>query len=56
MLDFIIARLREPSTYAGFSALAIATGLSAEEYQAISGLVAAIAACVAVFVTEKAKP
>jgi hypothetical protein len=54
MLDWIIGRLREPSTYAGFSALALTVGLSAEEWQAVSTLVAALAGAVAVFVTEKA--
>jgi len=53
MIDWIVGRLREPSTYAGFSALALAAGLSIEEWQAVSTLAAAIAGVVAIFVTEK---
>lgn len=53
MIDWIIGRLREPSTYAGFSALALAAGLSLEEWQAASAVAAAIAGAIAVFVTEK---
>lgn len=52
-MNFIIDRLREPSTFAGLSGIAIALGLSNDQWTAISALVAGIAGVVAVFVTEK---
>lgn len=52
-MTWIIARLREPSTFAGLSGLALAIGLSQDQWSAIGAAVAGIAGLVAVFVTEK---
>lgn len=49
MIEWIISRLREPSTYAGFAGLAGAVGVSLPEYNAIAAVAMAIAAAVAVF-------
>lgn len=54
-MTWIIARLREPSTFAGLSGLALAIGLSQDQWAAIGAAVAGIAGLVAVFVTEKGK-
>lgn len=55
MVDFVLNRLREPSTYAGLSGLAMAFGISNDLYAAASSAVAAIAGLVAVVLAEKAK-
>lgn len=47
---YIVARLKEPSTWAGFSAIALAVGISAPEWAAISQFGAAIAGGIAVLV------
>lgn len=54
MIDWIVNRLKEPSTYAGFAGLAIALGLSNEEWMAISTALAGVAGVVAMFVHEQA--
>lgn len=54
MLNWIISRLREPSTYAGLAGLALAVGVSAEQWAAISTAVAGVAGVIAIFVREKA--
>lgn len=53
MLDWVLARLREPSTYAGFAGLAIAFGLSDVQWEAIATAAAGVAGVVAVFLSEK---
>lgn len=53
-IGWILARLKEPSTYAGFSGLAMALGISGQLYEALAGAIAGIAALIAVFLSEKA--
>lgn len=48
----IIKALSEPSTYAGFSALALSLGMAEEEYTAISTAMAAVFAAVAIYLKE----
>lgn len=54
MLNFVLTRLREPSTYAGFAGLAAAVGVADPIYQAASAVVMAVAGLVAVLLAEKA--
>ncbi len=54
-VNFVLARLKEPSTYAGLSALALALGVSGDLYTAASSALAAVAGLVAVVLAEKAK-
>ena len=49
----ILDRLKEPSTYAGFSGIALAIGLSSEEWNAVANLLAAVFGVLAVFMVEK---
>ena len=51
-MNRIIKALSEPSTYAGFSALALSLGIAEEEYTAISAALAAVFAAVAVYLKE----
>ena len=53
MIDWLLARLSEPSTYAGFAAIAGSIGLSAPLYSAISAVAVAVAGLVAVILHEK---
>ena len=53
MVDFVLKRLREPSTYAGFAGLAAAVGIAEPLYQAISAVVMAAAGLAAIFLSEK---
>jgi hypothetical protein len=53
MLNAIVTRLKEPSTYAGFAGLALAVGVSAPLYTAITTFVAASAGLVAILMAEK---
>lgn len=53
MKDWIITRLKEPSTYAGLAGLALAIGLSTEEWSAVSTFLAGAASLVAVLLGEK---
>lgn len=53
MFKYILARLAEPSTFAGLAGLAISAGLSAPQFQAISAAIAGIAGVIAVFLAEK---
>ena len=55
VVNFVLARLKEPSTYAGLSGLALALGVSGELYNAASAALAAVAGLVAVVLVEKAK-
>ena len=56
MVQFILARLKEPSTYAGLSGLAVALGVSTHLYEAAAAAIAGIAGLVAVLLAEKSKP
>ena len=55
IVHFALTRLKEPSTYAGLSGLALAFGISSDLYAAESSAVAAVAGLVAVVLAEKAK-
>jgi hypothetical protein len=55
VVNFILSRLKEPSTYAGLSGLALAFGISSDIYAAASSAIAAVAGLVAVVLVEKAK-
>jgi uncharacterized membrane protein YuzA (DUF378 family) len=50
--SWLVARLKEPSTFAGFAGVALAFGLSDAEWSAIATAVAGIAGVVAMFLTE----
>ena len=56
MVQFILSRLKEPSTYAGLSGLALALGVSGELYNAVAGALAGVAGLIAVLLVEKGKP
>lgn len=56
MVQFILSRLKEPSTYAGLSGLAMALGISTHIYEAAALAIAGVAGLVAVLLAEKAKP
>ena len=45
-------RAKEPSTWACLAGLAVVFGVSAKQWQMIGNAVAAVAACIAVFVSE----
>ena len=53
MLQTIISRLKEPSTYAGLAGLAAAVGLGAEDWQTVSMALAGMAGVVAILLREK---
>lgn len=53
MITWFLDRLKEPSSWAGLSALALAVGLSPEQGAAIAQAGAAIAGLVAVFLKER---
>jgi len=53
MLDTIIARLKEPSTYAGLAGVAAAFGLGTEDWQTISMALAGICGVIAMVLREK---
>jgi len=50
---WLLARLKEPSTFAGFSGIALAFGVSSDLYGAASAVVAAVAGLVSVILAEK---
>ena len=52
IVSWVLSRLKEPSTYAGFSGIALALGLSAEEWNTIYTAAAAIAGVVAMLLSE----
>ena len=52
-VHWLLSRLKEPSTYAGFSALALAFGLSDARWAAVSTAVARLAGVAAVFLSEQ---
>jgi len=55
IVNFALERLKEPSTYAGLSGLALAFGISNELYNAAAGAIAGVAGLVAVILAERAK-
>lgn len=55
IVNFVLTRLKEPSTYAGLSGLALALGVSGDLYAAASSAIAAVAGLVAIVLAEKAK-
>jgi len=55
MLNFVLTRLREPSTYAGFAGLAAAVGIAEPLYQAGAAVVMALAGLAAILLGEEAK-
>jgi hypothetical protein len=57
MLQIIISRLKEPSTYAGLSSLTALFGvhISDAKMQSISQALAALAGVAAIFISEKSK-
>jgi len=52
MVNFVVSRLREPSTYAGFAGLAAAVGIAEPLYQAVSAVVMALAGLAAALLVE----
>jgi hypothetical protein len=54
-LHWLLARLKEPSTYAGLSGLALAFGVSTELYTAASTALAGVAGLVAVVLADRAE-
>ena len=54
MVNFILSRAKEPSTWAGVAGLAVVFGITAEEWQTYSTALAAVAAAVSMFVGERA--
>ena len=52
IVSWLVGRLKEPSTYAGFSGIAMALGLSAEEWSTVYTAVAALAGVAAMFLSE----
>lgn len=55
IVNFILRRLKEPSTYAGLSGLALALGVSGELYGAVSTAIAGVAGLIAVLLADPAK-
>tara|TARA_X000001382_G_C3026292_1_gene133280 strand:+ start:253 stop:420 length:168 start_codon:yes stop_codon:yes gene_type:complete len=49
----ILDRLKEPSTYAGLAGIALAFGVSSDEWQTISTAVAGVAGLVSMLLKEK---
>lgn len=53
MVEFILSRLKEPSTYAGLSGLAMAVGVSTDLYNAAAVAIAGVAGLIAVILSDK---
>ena len=51
-VSWLVNRLKEPSTYAGFSGIALAFGLSDTEWSVVSTAVAGVAGVIAMLLTE----
>jgi len=51
-LFWALRRAKEPSTWAGLAGLAVVFGVSAEEWSVVGNAVAAVAAAIAMFVSE----
>jgi len=56
MLNYIIGRLKEPSTYAGFAGLALVVGITAEDWAAYSTIAIGIASGLAMLMSERGAP
>lgn len=54
-MSWIVDRLKEPSTYAGLAGIALALGMTAESYTALSNIAVALFGAVAVILAEKGK-
>jgi hypothetical protein len=52
IVSWLISRLKEPSTYAGFAGIALALGLSDTEWATVSTAVAGLAGVAAMFLSE----
>lgn len=52
VLFWALSRAKEPSTWAGLAGLAVVFGVTTEQWSVISNAVAAVAAVVAMFVSE----
>ena len=52
-VSWVLARLKEPSTYAGVASFALALGLTDVQWQAISAAIAGVAGLAAMFLVEK---
>ena len=56
LVSFLVSRLKEPSTYAGFAGIALAFGLSSEEWSVIATALAGLAGVAAMFLVESPPP
>lgn len=52
-MNWIVERLKEPSTWAGFAGLAAAIGIAEPLYAAVSAVGVAVAGLLAVLIAEK---
>jgi hypothetical protein len=52
-VSWLLARLKEPSTYAGFAGLALAFGLSNAEWATVSTALASVAGVAAMFLSDQ---
>lgn len=52
-VNWLLERLKEPSTYAGLSGIALAFGVSNDLYNASAAVAAAVASLVGVILAEK---
>jgi hypothetical protein len=52
LYDYVLARLKEPSTWAGFASLAVALGVAAPTYAAFSAVGVAVAGFLAVIMKD----
>lgn len=55
MFNFVLDRLREPSTYAGLAGIAAALGVAEPLYQAVAAVIMAVAGLAAILLGEQAK-
>lgn len=55
MFNFVLNRLREPSTYAGLAGIAAALGVAEPLYQAVSAVIMAVAGLAAILLGEQAQ-
>jgi hypothetical protein len=53
IVSWLLERLKEPSTYAGFAGIALAFGLSDVQWATVSTAVAGLAGVAAMFLAEK---
>ena len=52
IVSWLLSRLKEPSTYAGFSGIALAFGLSGEEWSTVYTAAAALAGLAAMVLSD----